>query len=456
MQPTANQYQMTPAEWGMLLTLSALWGGSFFFTGVAVRELPTFTVVVSRVVLAALVLQAVMRLQGQSLPQERNVWLAFLGMGLLNNVVPFSLIVWGQSHIASGVASICNATTPLFTVLVAHVCTRDEKLSRAKLLGVGFGLAGVAVMVGGAELVSPGVEVWAQAACLAAALSYAFAGIYGRRFRAMGVSPLATATGQVTASSLVLLPIMLLADEPWSLPLPSLEAVGALVGIACLSTALAYLLYFRILATVGATNLLLVTFLIPVSAILLGTLVLGEVLLPRHFRGMALIGLGLAAIDGRPVRIVFSLLSPKRSLPKDTFEDGGGNLREVLSMSSPQDERRWQAVRDRDTSQEDVFVYAVRSTGIYCRPGCPSRLAKRKNVLFFTHTAKEAEAAGFRPCKRCKPDRATAPPHLEAVTRACESIQHADEEPPLGETWRVNAGLSPGHFQRLVQILTLG
>ena len=154
-------------------------------------------------------------------------------------------------------------------------------------------------MIGIDALRDVGVGVIAQILCLAGAISYAFAGIYGRRFRAMGISPIGTATGQVIASSLIMLPLVMALDRPWTLPPPSLSAIGALIGVAAISTALAYVLYFRILATAGATNLLLVTFLIPVSAILLGTLFLGETLLPRHFAGMALIGAGLAAIDGR-------------------------------------------------------------------------------------------------------------------------------------------------------------
>jgi drug/metabolite transporter (DMT)-like permease len=298
-------------EWALLILLSILWGGSFFFNEVAVRELPALSVVVARVALAAVILQIVVRLFGQRMPASSGVWAAFFGMGFLNNAVPFTLIVWGQIHIASGVASILNATTPLFTVVVAHGLTSDEKLTRGRFLGVVAGLLGVAVMIGGDTLKSlgvksPGVDVCAQLAVLAAALSYGFAGVYGRRFRAMGISPLATATGQVTASSLMLIPVMLIVDRPWLLPVPGLSAIGALIAVAALSTALAYIIYFRILSTAGATNLLLVTFLIPVSAVLLGVLVLDEVLLPKHLIGMVLIGLGLAAIDGRPWRLLRS------------------------------------------------------------------------------------------------------------------------------------------------------
>ncbi len=175
-------------------------------------------------------------------------------------------------------------------------------MTAGRLLGVLVGLAGVAMMIGGDALGTFGLDILAQLACLAAGISYAIAGVFGRRFQAMGITPLATATGQITASSILLLPIMLIADKPWTLAMPGIATLGALVGVAALSTALAYILYFRILATAGATNLLLVTFLIPVSAILLGVLVLHEVLLAKHFLGMAMIGLGLAAIDGRPWR----------------------------------------------------------------------------------------------------------------------------------------------------------
>lgn len=284
----------------MLIALAAVWGGSFFFNGVAVRELPVFTVVVSRVALAALILLVVLKLKGERMPAAPGIWAAFFGMGLLNNALPFSLIVWGQQYIASGVASILNASTPLFTVILAHFLTRDEKLTGGKLLGVLVGFSGVAVMIGIDAMQALGTDVAAQLMCLAGAVSYALAGIFGRRFRSMGVTPMATATGQVIASSVLLIPLVLVVDRPWTLPTPSPAAIGALIGLAAISTAFAYVLYFRLLATAGATNLLLVTFLIPVSAILLGMLFLHETLMPNHVAGMALIGLGLTAIDGRP------------------------------------------------------------------------------------------------------------------------------------------------------------
>jgi drug/metabolite transporter (DMT)-like permease len=293
---------MTASEWATLLALSVLWGGSFFFTGIAVKELPLLTIVALRVGLAALMLCVTLRLLGLALPRRGEVWAAFFGMGLLNNAIPFCLIVWGQTHIASGLAAILNATTPLATVVVAHVLTGDEKMTGNRLAGVLIGLAGVTLMIGPDALGGIGTDVLAQLAVLAAAISYAFAGVFGRRFARMGVAPMATATGQVIASTAMLLPLALLVDRPWTLPMPGAHVWAAIVGMAALSTALGYVLYFRLLATAGATNLLLVTFLIPVSAIILGSLVLGEHLAPRHFAGMGLIGVGLAAIDGRLIR----------------------------------------------------------------------------------------------------------------------------------------------------------
>jgi len=302
---------MTAFEWLLLVGLSVLWGGSFFFNRVALDALPPLTLVLLRVGLAAAILMALTRALGIRLPADGHLWRAFFVMGLLNNALPFGLIVWGQTQIASGLASILNATTPLFGVVVAHCLTADEKMTGPRLAGVVVGLGGVAVLIGPQALAGLGSGVAPQLACLAAALSYAFAGVFGRRFRRLGVAPLATAAGQVTASAVMLLPFALLIDRPWTLPAPSLAAAGAVAGLVVLSTALAYVIYFRLLSTAGATNLLLVTFLIPVSAILLGSLVLGERLGAGQFAGLALIGAGLAFIDGR----IPALFAPRAAAP---------------------------------------------------------------------------------------------------------------------------------------------
>lgn len=292
---------MSALAWSLLLALSVLWGGSFFFVAVAVAEIPPLTLVVLRVGIAAGLLWAALPLLGVAPPRGARAWRAIAMMSVLNNIIPFTLIVWAQQTLPSGLAAILNATTPLWTVLVAHALTADERATPGRVAGVALGFGGVAAMMGPDVWGGAAAAGLATLAMLAATLSYAFAGIWGRRLRAAGVAPMQAAVGQVSLAALALAPIALAIDAPLRLAAPSAGAIGAVLGLAALSTALAYVLYFRILALAGAVNLALVTFLIPVSAVLLGTLFLGESLAPRHLAGMALIGLGLAAIDGRPL-----------------------------------------------------------------------------------------------------------------------------------------------------------
>lgn len=317
---------MGAVEWFLLIALSILWGGSFFFVEIAVDALGALTIVALRVGLAALALNLILFAMGLSIPRDRQLWTAFFCMGILNNLIPFSLIVWSQAHITSGLASILNATTPFFIVVAAHYLTSDEKMTGGRLTGVIIGFTGVVFMFGAEAFDGLGISAFAQLAVLVAALSYAFAGIFGRRFRNLGCSPLVTAAGQVTASAVVLVPLALVVERPWMLPLPAVEVWGAVLGLALLSTALAYILYFRLLATAGATNLLLVTFLIPISAILLGTTILDEPLEPKHLAGIGLIALGLAAIDGRPFgffkRTIASSGPRALSVPKEPLDHG--------------------------------------------------------------------------------------------------------------------------------------
>ena len=283
----------------MLVALSVLWGGSFFFVGIAIAALTPLTIVLIRLSLAALTLWLVVLVMRVPPPATCRAWVSLLIMGILNNVIPFSLIVWGQSHIESGLASIFNAMTPLFTVLVAGALLADERISGAKLLGVMLGLTGAAVMVGADALRGISTEVLAQLAVMGAAVSYGFSSVFGRRFKGLGLNPIAIAAGQVTMSAILLAPAALYVEKPWLLPMPGGEVWAALAALAVFSTALAYILFFRVLASAGATNVSLVTFLVPVSAILLGTVFLGERLELTHLVGMLLIALGLCAIDGR-------------------------------------------------------------------------------------------------------------------------------------------------------------
>jgi drug/metabolite transporter (DMT)-like permease len=293
---------MTTTEWGLLILLSLLWGGSYFYNAIAVKALPPLTIVTVRVVLGALLVYAVVRASGARMPRDGRTWRALFTMGLINNVIPFSMIAWSQGHVTSGLASILNATTPLFGVVFAHFTTRDEKMSPARVGGVIIGIVGVVFMIGPDALSDATDQFFAEIVCLSASILYAASGIYGRRFGRAGLPPLVTAAGQITASSVMMIPLAAVVDQPWTLPVPGFDVWAALIGLGAISTCLAYIVYYRILATAGAVNLLLVTLLIPVTAILLGSLLLGERLAINDFAGMALIGLGLAAIDGRPLR----------------------------------------------------------------------------------------------------------------------------------------------------------
>ena len=301
--------RLGPMDWGLLVLLSLLWGGSFLCVGIAVQELPVLTIIALRVSLAALVLWGIALFCGHQLPRGRKTWQAFLVLGLLNNVIPFGLIVFGQQTIGAGLAAILNATTPLWTVLVAALFLADERFSKQKLFGVLLGLVGVIVMVGPDSLAGISRNLGAQLAVLGATLSYAFASVFGRRFAAAKISPLHTALGQVTASSFILVPLALMIDTPWASALPSQATIFAILGLAVLSTAGGYLLFFNILERAGATNVSLVTLLIPPSAIAMGMLFLEETLQGIHFIGLALIILGLLSLQGR----LFRLSRPKQA-----------------------------------------------------------------------------------------------------------------------------------------------
>ena len=290
---------MRPVDWAMLVLLSVLWGGSFLFVGLAVIDFQAFTIAFLRVIIGAILLWTVLLSMRLKMPTKPGIWGSFFVMGAINGAVPFSLIAWGQSHIASGLASILIAITPLFAVVVAHFATTDERMTPNRVAGVFAGLLGVIVLIGPDTLGGLQSDLFAQLAIVLAAALYAAASVYGRRFAKQNVAPLVVATGQVSASTVLLLPVILLVDKPWQLAPPSLVSWIAIGCLGVLSSGVAYLLYFRILASAGATNLMLVNFLVPITAIVLGILVLDEVLLIQHMGGLLLIATGLALMDGR-------------------------------------------------------------------------------------------------------------------------------------------------------------
>ena len=285
------------ASWIMLVCLSLLWGASFLFMKVAADDLPVLTLVLIRVGVAAIVLQAAVSMLRSPRPRGARIHVRYALMGLFNNLLPSALIIFATVRIGAGAASILNATTPIFTLLIAHVATADEKITPRKLAGIGLGFLGVVALSGPGALVGLGTEGLAVLAMLAATFCYGVSALIGRSFG--GVPPLVSAAYQLTASTILLAPLILLIEPPWTLDAPSAQALAAALALALLSTALAYILFFAVISRSGATNVMLVTLMIPVSGVFLAWLVLGEVFERGEAAGMALIGLGLLVIDGR-------------------------------------------------------------------------------------------------------------------------------------------------------------
>jgi drug/metabolite transporter (DMT)-like permease len=288
---------MDRSAWIMLIALAAVWGGSFFFAEVALGEVPPLTITLHRVFWTIPILAVIVAMKGIPVPRSPRVWLGYLGMGALNNAIPFSLIFWGQTQIESGLASILNGTTAMLGAVVAGVLLADEPLTARKIGGALLGLIGVGVIMGPEAVSGFNPANLAQLAILGAALSYAFASVWGRVMLA-GQPPLMNALGMVTASALIMVPVVWMVDGAPTLALTA-PTWGALLGLATLSTALAYVLYFAILARAGAANLMLVTLLIPPFAIALGALFLGERIGPEAWVGFAIIAVGFAVNDGR-------------------------------------------------------------------------------------------------------------------------------------------------------------
>lgn len=288
-------------DWALLALLSVLWGGSFFFSGFALHDLTPLTLVFVRVALAAMILVPLLWAYRIEFPSGFSGWRPFFVIALLNNVLPFSLIVVAQTYIASGLASILNATTPLFTLMVMAVAG-EEQLSVRRIAGLLIGLIGVAVLHG-TELGFDNRQRVGILLCLAGAFSYGLSALYARR-KLLKSPPLATATFQLLASSLMMAILAALIERPWRLAMPGVTTWLAMAGLAAMSTALAYIVFFRILGRSGSTNVMLVTLLIPVTALLLGYLILDEPVSRRELIGAAVIGSSLLLIDGRALGVV--------------------------------------------------------------------------------------------------------------------------------------------------------
>ena len=289
---------MSPSDWLLLLVLSSFWGSSYFFIELLIVELPTLTIVAGRLLMAAIALTLFMVLRGQSLAVIASNAVPFAICGTLNCALPFALIVWGQGTVSAGLAGILNAMTPVFTALLATCFLVDEKLTTTKAIGIGITLSGVSLLVwpsvsNDADKTLPIIAV------VGAALSYATAAVYSRRFALMGIPPITVATGQLIGGALIMVPIAITIEQPQHLSIPSPMILLVWACIALVNTALAYVVYFKLIASAGATNATLVTMLVPVWAVSLGAVFLGERLLNIQFLGMAVIGFGLLVLDRR-------------------------------------------------------------------------------------------------------------------------------------------------------------
>lgn len=294
---------MGPVELGLLLFISLCWGGSFFFVEILLAYLPPLTIVTARIGIAAIVLWALVFMLKLQRPRGISQWGALIVLGLLSIALPFSLITWAQTRIDSSIASILNATAPLFVVLLAGITLSDERLTLNKLAGVITGLLGVSILIGPGAMNGFGGSTVGQLAVVAASFSYALAAVFSRRFAQMGLSPTMVATGQVTMATVMLLPLALVMEGAPNLTTVPLTAYVSLLGLALLSTVLANVLYFRLIKTAGATNSALVGFLMPVVGTTLGIALLGEAFTLLQILGAVLIGVGLLIMDGRVVRI---------------------------------------------------------------------------------------------------------------------------------------------------------
>jgi len=299
-----EQKTMSGRAWGELLLLGLLWGGSFLSIRIALDEIGFITAVAHRVFWASLVLWAVVLLGRLPIPKRPAIWGAFLVMGLLNNIIPFSLMAWGQLHIESGLTSILNAATAIFGVVVAAIVFRDERLTAQRAIGVLVGFAGVVIAIGVESLAEFDIKSMAQLSVIAGTISYAFAGSWARATLS-GLSPQVAAAGMLTGSSLIILPVAWIVEGRPSLALQTDTAI-AIAYYALAATALAYLLYYRVLAMAGSGNLMLCTLIIPPIAILLGAWALDEALHPRAFTGFGVLALGLIILDGRAFRRIRS------------------------------------------------------------------------------------------------------------------------------------------------------
>ncbi len=283
--------------WFVLILLGAIWGASYMFIKVGGAEIPPFTFVEVRTLIAAVALFAVLVLRKESIPRTRRPWLTLIAMGIFNGVIPYTAITWGETHISSGLASILTAAMPLFTVLYAHFWTEDERLTIPKVLGITLGFIGVVVLFVPELRQGIQIEFWGQFAVVIAAASYGLATLIAHKYLG-GVSHVMASTGQLATAALFMLPLSLAFDNPFALR-PSFPAIGSLLILALLGTSFAYVLYYWLIEHTGATRTALVTYLIPITGVMWGALLLGERIEWEVILGLVLIIAGVGLVNRR-------------------------------------------------------------------------------------------------------------------------------------------------------------
>lgn len=289
-----------------LMLLAVLWGPSFLFIKVAVGEIPPFTLVAGRVGLAAVLLYLILRLQRRALPRFGRIWLHFAVVGFFSNALPFTLFSWGEMHIDSALASILNGTTPLFTILLAHLLTSDDRLTPVKVMGSLLGFGGLVVLIAPSLLGGVRATTWGLIAATLAAASYGVATVYTRK-NLRGLPPLVGPTAQLLMATLYILPLALLIEQPFRQPLPTWPALASLLALSMVGTALAFVVYYYVIDRTSATYVSMVTYLVPVIGVALGIMVLNEKPAWNAYAGCALILLGVMVVNG-----VFKALNWRR------------------------------------------------------------------------------------------------------------------------------------------------
>ena len=280
-------------ELALLLALSTLWGASYSFIKIGVETIPPVTLIAARTLIAGMILFVIIRWRGLSLPKDATTWRRFLFQACLNSVIPFTLIAWAQQSTDAALATILNSTSPIFAFLLTVLVTRHEAVTGRKLFGIGAGIAGICLIVGVQALGGLGQELWAQLAIVAATICYAGAAIFGKQFK--GLDPIMPAAGSMICGAAVLIPVSLVTEQPWTLA-PSLDSILALLGLSVFSTALAFVIYFRLVQTLGSVGTTAQAYLRVPIGVAIGVLILGESLTSTAWIGLVCVIAGVAAM----------------------------------------------------------------------------------------------------------------------------------------------------------------